>query len=369
MTEHQARLEVRSDLLPVVPYESPQRPARYRMNTNESPYPPPPEVIAQVRSSMEQADWNRYPDKDSAALVRALAGHTGWDGSGIWVANGSNEVLQQLFLAFGGPERTSLAFEPTYSLHTLIPQITGTRTVQHRRGADLEIDRSKIDEALTTASPDIVMLCSPNNPTGSAGDRDLVAELCSKAPLVVIDEAYVEFAGPAASASDLLGAHENLVITRTFSKAWSLAGARLGYLLAHPWVIEGLRKVRLPYNVSSFAHMLGQAALDHADSTKALVDRVVAERDRLTQGLHGMGITTHPSSSNFVLFEVPDARDVWKGLLNRGVLVRDYSEDERITLGGPRPPSGCLRVTAGLPEETDAFLDAMEEVVGAVATI
>lgn len=367
MTER--RLDVRPDLTDVAPYESPQRPARYRMNTNESPYPPPQEVIDDVRRAMDATDWNRYPDKDSAALVEALAAHTAWDRDGVWLAGGSNEVLQQLFLAFGGPERTSLTFEPTYSLHTLIPRITGTRTLQSVRGPDLEIDRDQAMSVVRDEEPDIVMLCSPNNPTGSVGDRGVVRELCAEVPLVVVDEAYIEFAGTEDGVSSLLTEHENLVITRTFSKAWSLAGARLGYLLAHPWVIQALRKVRLPYSVSSFAHMTGLAALGHAERTKETVDLLVGERERLIKGLHAMGIPTNPTSSNFVLFEVPDARDVWKGLLARGVLVRDYSDHPHVKMRDAGPSAGCLRVTAGLPEETDAFLDAMEEVVGAVATI
>lgn len=362
-------LPVRSDLIDVEPYESPQRPAPHRMNTNESPYPPPVEVVAEVTQAMEATAWNRYPDKDSSGLLDALAAHTGWRRDGIWVANGSNEVLLQLFLAFGGPERMSLTFEPTYSLHSLIPKIAGTRTVGARRGPDLEIEDDALSGALERHAPDIVLLCSPNNPTGSTGDRGIVAALCNAAPLVVVDEAYIEFAGEGASVQELLERHENLVITRTFSKAWSLAGARLGYLLAQPWVIDALRKVRLPYNISSFAQLFGVAALRHRAVTNRTIVRIVEERQRLIQGLQAMGVHACRSEANFVLFEIERARDTWQALLDRGVLVRDYSGIPAMRYRTQGEAVGYLRVTAGLPEETDAFLDAMEEVHGAVATI
>ncbi|MGI8774306.1 MAG: histidinol-phosphate transaminase [Actinomycetota bacterium] len=362
-------LSVRSDLIDVEPYESPQRPAPHRMNTNESPYPPPVEVVAEVTQAMEATAWNRYPDKDSSGLLDALTEHTGWRSDGIWVANGSNEVLLQLFLAFGGPGRTSLTFEPTYSLHSLIPRIAATDTVSAPRGSDLEIEADAIAGVLERFSPDIVLLCSPNNPTGSTGDRENVTALCDAVPLVVVDEAYIEFAGEGASAQELLDQHDNLVITRTFSKAWSLAGARLGYLLAQPWAIDALRKVRLPYNISSFAQLFGVAALRHRAVTDRTVARIVEERQRLIQGLQAMGVHAFRSEANFVLYEIERARHTWQALLDRGVLVRDYSDNPAIRYRTQGEDVGCLRVTAGLPEETDAFLDAMEEVHGAVATI
>ena len=358
-----APLEVRRDLIGVTPYSSPQQPARYRMNTNESPYDPPRALIDEVTAGLASHDFNRYPDHSAGELVDALATAHDWPREGVWVANGSNEVFLHLFLAYGGPERRAVVFEPTYSMHAHIARITGTGVVTERRDKDLTIALETATKA-TGSGAEIIVHCSPNNPTGGVEDSAVVEAMLEGAQgLVIVDEAYIEFARPGASVRDLLDRHPNLVITRTFSKAWRLAGARLGFLLAHPSVVEGLRVVGLPYHLSSPSQMLGLAALRHQDETLEAVERIVVERQRIVEGLRSMGVTTYDSEANFVLFDVsnplepvPEDTDrAWQGFLERGVLVRNYSN----TLGS------SLRVTAGLPEETDAFLDAAEEVLGA----
>jgi len=350
-------LPVRDDLADLDPYVSPQQEARYQMNTNESPYEPPDAVMEEVVDQLRSTRFNRYPDKDASALVSALGNELGRSADGIWVANGSNEVFLHLFLGFGGPGRTSLTFEPTYSLHTLIPRITGTRTLSQARDDSFAIDLDRAVDRLRLERPDIVIACSPNNPTGNLESLPTITALLEEAPgLVVVDEAYIEFGSPEGSAVSLLDDHPNLIVTRTFSKAWRLAGVRLGYMLAHVDLIADLARVRLPYHLSSISQAFGIAALRHRDEMLEAVSALAEERDRMSVELQAMGIRSYPSEANFVLFEVDDPAAVWSGLSERGVLVRNY--------GGMQGLERCLRVTAGLPEETDAFLGAMREVVG-----
>jgi histidinol-phosphate aminotransferase len=353
-----APLTVRSDLAGMEAYVSPQRPARYRMNTNESPYPPPTELVASVTEAFQRSSLNRYPDKDATALLDALAAYTGWSRDGIWIANGSNEVFLHFFLAYGGPGRTSLTFEPTYSLHSLIPRITGTRTITLPRAEDFSIDVDAALEVIGTERPEVVITCSPNNPSGNSDPVATIEALLEAAPgVVIIDEAYAEFATSDTSFVSLLERNPRLVITRTFSKAWRLAGVRLGYMLADPSLIEGIAKVRLPYHLSSLSQELGAAAIAHAERALEPVEALRIERERITLGLGSLGLTAFPSDANFVLFKVADADRTWTGLLDKGVLVRNYGSTPGL--------EGCLRVTAGLPEETDAFLSALEEVLDA----
>lgn len=349
-------LELRADLVDLEPYRSPQRPARYRMNTNESPFPPPRALVEEALAELKQTAFHRYPDHDVRALTEAVAEQNSWPADGVWMANGSNEVFLQLFLAFGGPGRIVLTFEPTYSLHTLIARITGTATAANPRPAGFAVDRAAVEGALDEVGPDIVMFCSPNNPTGLVEDVSAIeAALARPDLLVVVDEAYIEFAPSGASVQPLLGDHPNLVVTKTFSKAWSLAGARLGYLVAHPWLIERMAKVRLPYHLSAPSQLLGLAAIRHADAALGLVAQIAEERDRIVAALGELGLVTYPSAANFVLFEVEQPRAIWDALLERDVLIRDYSANPLL--------ARCLRVSATKPEETDAFLDALREVL------
>jgi len=351
-----APLGPRADLADLKPYVSPQRPARFRMNTNESPYPPPEGLVEALGTRLKELCLNRYPDKDAGDLYQALAQHTKWSTDGLWAANGSNEVLQHLFLAFGGPERTVLTFEPTYSLHSLIPRIAGTRIRNLWRDEDFVVDLEAALEEIERNAPDIVVVCSPNNPTGNCEPLTTVRALLQTAPgLVVVDEAYGEFAGPQESVRPLLDEHRNLVLIKTFSKAYRLAGLRLGYMLADPSLRDGIERVRLPYHLSSLTQAAGELALDFSDQALAMVDAITEERDRISVELQAMGIKTFPTRANFVLFQVDDPDVIFTKLLGRGVLVRNYSSNPALR--------GCLRVTAGLKEETDAFLEAMEAVL------
>jgi histidinol-phosphate aminotransferase len=325
------------------------------MNTNESPYPPPGEVTDSFFEALRAVAFNRYPDRDASSLLRALARHVDHPEEGIWIANGSNEVFLHLVLAFGGPGRSVMAFEPTYSLHSLIPRIGGTKVLSQRRDDLYGVDLPRALEAIDEHAPDVVILCSPNNPTGDVEARPTVEAIAERTPgLVVVDEAYIDFASEGASVRDLLARYRSLIVVRTFSKAWSLAGARLGYLLADPDLVRDLARVRLPYHLSTPTQVLGEAVLAHADSMREAVERVINERDRLGVGLQALGVKAYPSRANFVLFEVEDPKRVWNGLLDRGILIRSYE--------GVQGLEKCLRVTAGLPEETDAFLTALSEI-------
>jgi len=349
-------LPVRHDLADVEPYVSPQLPARVRLNTNESPYPPPSDLLDEVFAALGEQELNRYPDRDAEALTSAIARHTGWPGDGVWPANGSNEVFLHLFLAFGGPDRKVMVFEPTYSLHSLIPRITGTQVLEMPRNEDFEIDVDMAARAIRREQPAVVIVCSPNNPTGLTEPIPAIKALVEESPgLVVVDEAYGEFADPTDSAMALLAERTQVVVVRTLSKAWRLAGARIGYLLAAPSIVAAMARVRLPYHLSTFTQLVGCAALRRAAEALTVVDAIKAERDRMSVELHAMGVRSWPSKSNFVLFQTSGAGDLWQSLFDRGVLVRNYA--------GVRGLENCLRVTAGRPDETDAFLDAMKEVL------
>ena len=351
----QPPLPVRPDLETMAPYVSPQLPARYRMNTNETPYAPPEQLVDEVSEEIKKIALNRYPDRDANDLFDAISEHASWPREGLWVANGSNEIFMHLFLGFGGGERSTMLFEPTYSLHSLIPRIGSTKVHRLERAADFTIDLDAALDAIERQSPEIVIVCSPNNPTGMCEPLGTVEALLEKAPgLVVVDEAYIEFTDASKSVKPLLAEHDNLVLVKTFSKAWRLAGVRIGYMLAAPSLIDALARVRLPYHLSSITQLVGVAAIRHADETLKLVTAIARERDRITAGLESAGFAPYPSDANFVLFEVGDAERIWRELLDRDVLVRSYKDHPRLAT--------CLRVTAGLPEETDAFLDALKEV-------
>ena len=350
-------LSVREDLLDFDPYVAQQAPARYRLNTNESPYPPPRAAMDEIAEGFADLTLNRYPDKDATELIAAVAARTHQPEGRLWVANGSNEVLLHLFLTFGGPGRTCLTFEPTYSLHSLIARIAGTRSLRAERDEEFRVDARKAIALVRSERPDLVILCSPNNPSGNCDPVETVSSICSEAPgLVVVDEAYCEFAGVGDSVLPLLEEWPGLVVVRTLSKAWRLAGARIGYLVAREEVGRELARVRLPYHLSSLTQLIGRVALAHSDEAMESVAAIVAERERISLELQAMGVKTFPSRANFVLFEPGDAAQVFSELLSRDVLVRRYPGDKRL--------ENCLRVTAGLPEENDAFLSAMREVLG-----
>ena len=347
-------LPIRDDLRGRSPYGAPQLDVPVRLNTNENSYPVPDEVVDAVGKAVqaELRDLNRYPDRDAIALRADLAGYLG-HGLGtaqVWAANGSNEVQQQLLQAFGGPGRSAMGFGPSYSMHPLLAAGTGTRWIGALRDPDFGLTPAAAVAQVEQHDPDVVLLCSPNNPTGTALDPAVIDAVLSAARgMVVVDEAYAEFARPGTrSALGLLPAHERLIVTRTMSKAFGFAGGRLGYLAAHRAVVDAVQLVRLPYHLSSLTQAAARAMLAHRDALLATVDAIKEQRDRIVSSLRARGLRVADSDANFVLFEVGgDQRIAWQHMLDNGVLVRDVSLP------------GWLRVTAGTPAETDAFLGAL----------
>ncbi len=343
----------RPGLREVEPYAAPQLDVPVRLNTNECPYPLPEAFQRDLAEAVARLPLHRYPDREAVELRTRLAELAGHDPEGTWVANGSNEVLQQILMAYGGPGRRVAVFEPTYAMHGRIAWTTGSEVLRIPIEPPWRLAADDLEGAASRA--DVVFVCSPNNPTGNAQDPAVVAAAAGRAPetLFVVDEAYVEFGGR--SAAPHVARLPNLVVVRTFSKAFALAGARIGYCLASPEVVEDLRRVRLPYHLSTLTQTAGLVALRHREDALAILDAVRAERDRIAAALPTLGAEVFPSDANFVLFRPPrPAAEVWRGLLDRGVLVRDFD-----TL-----VPGCLRVTAGTPEEVDRFLSALEEVLG-----
>ena len=305
---------------------------------------------------MSEVDWHRYPDRSYRALREAIAAHHEVDPAQVFVANGSNEVLQTLCLAYGGAGRSVAVFEPTYALHSHIARITGTAVATGERTEDLRLDLDEVRRVLTEAQPAITFLCSPNNPTGMVEDEDSIRTVLDLAPgLLVVDEAYGQFAPW--SALELVGDDVPLVVTRTYSKTWSMAAARLGYLIGPRSLVAQLDQVVLPYHLDTVKQIAGRLALDFADEMRARVAALVEERGRLVARLADLPVDVWPSGANFVLFRprAHEGSSVWQALVDRSILVRDCSAWPRLT--------GCLRVTIGTPAEDDAFLAALEEIL------
>jgi len=349
--------EPRAGVRDVEPYVSPQIDVEARLNTNECPTPLPEEFFAELADAVRDLPLNRYPDGQMTRLRDDLAAHHGHPVEGTWTANGSNEVLTELLLAYGGPGRTAVVLEPTYLLHSRLAWLTHTTLVQRRLERPFVLDEDAV-EGVLAADADIVFVCSPNNPTGNAQPIDAVASLAQRtSALVIVDEAYIEFGGE--STLKLVADHPNVAVVRTFSKAFAMAGARIGYVLTSPAVVQDLQRVRLPYHMSSLAQTAGIVALRHTAQATSLLDPIRAQRNRMFDELGAIpGMTAFPSDANFVLFVPPephDARHVWQGLLDRGVLVRD------LTAVVPN----ALRVTAGTTHEVDLFLEGIRAVVNA----
>jgi histidinol-phosphate aminotransferase len=353
-----ADLPLRDDLRDLTPYGAPQLDVAVRLNTNENPYPPPLELVDDLRRSVGEAgaSLNRYPDREATDLRTALAAYLGHGvrPDQVWAANGSNEVLQQLLMAFGGAGRSALGFVPSYSMHHLIARATGTSWESVHRPDDFSLDADRAAADVAATGPAVVFLCSPNNPTGTALDPAVVEAVLAVAPgMVVVDEAYAEFSHQP-SLVPLVFEHARLVVTRTMSKAFGFAGGRLGYLAADPAVVDALRLVRLPYNLYALTQAGALAALRHADATLAQVALLRADRDRLVTELRALGLTVVDSDANFVMFgRFDDQAAVWQALLAEGVLVRDVGL------------AGWLRVSVGTTEECDVFLDALRKVLSA----
>jgi histidinol-phosphate aminotransferase len=350
-------LPLRDDLRGLSAYGAPQLDVAVRLNTNENPYGPSVALAADLAAAVQDValSLNRYPDRNAEALRAELAdylGH-GLTGPQIWAANGSNEVIQQILMAFGGAGRTALGFEPSYSMHRLISLATQTTWIDGYREPDFTLDPDHVLEQVAEHRPDVVFLTSPNNPTGTALPLAVVEAVYDAAPaLVVVDEAYAEFARDGVpSALSLLPGRKRLIVSRTMSKAFAMAGLRLGYLAADPELVDCLLLVRLPYHLSELTQAAARVALRHRVDLLRTVDQLRRERDRLVAELAADGAVVVPSDANFVLFGgLTDAAAVWREVLDRGVLIRD--------VGLP----GWLRVTAGTPEENDAFLDALRAV-------
>jgi histidinol-phosphate aminotransferase len=346
----------RDDLASLEGYHSPQVAADVRLNTNESPLPPPPAWPDAFASEIARVDANRYPDRDAVALRRALAELHGVEETEVFCANGSNEVLQCLLLAYGGPGRCVAVFEPTYALHSFIARLTGTPVVSGSRNERFEVEFDTAKALLAEHRPTITFLCSPNNPTGNSDPIELIERIVGVAPgLVVVDEAYGQFAPASATGLRGLPGADGLVVVRTFSKTWALAAARLGYLLGDAEVVSACEAVALPYHLSAYTQAAGLAALGFRAEMEERVALVSEERGRVAAALGGLAVDAWPSVANFILFR-PTARPasaVWQGLLDRSVLVRDVS--------GRPELAGCLRVTIGTAAENDRFLGALEE--------
>jgi histidinol-phosphate aminotransferase len=355
-------LPVRDELRGQSPYGAPQLDVPVRLNTNENPYPLPEPLVERIAERVREAarGLNRYPDRDAVELRTALAEYLTRTGghrvgvANVWAANGSNEVIQQLLQAFGGPGRTAIGFEPSYSMHALIARGTGTGWISGPRREDFTIDLAAAEKAIAEHKPDVVFITTPNNPTGNAVPRETVIALyeaaqAAKPSMVIVDEAYVEFSH-GASLLPLLEGRPHLVVSRTMSKAFGAAGLRLGYLAADPAVVDAVQLVRLPYHLSAITQVTALAALEHTDTLLKYVEQLKQERDRLAAELRAIGYDVTESDANFVQFgRFADAHDAWRSILDRGVLVRDN--------GVP----GWLRVTAGTPAENDAFLDAVRD--------
>ena len=350
-------LPIRDDLRGRTAYGAPQLDVPVRLNTNENSHPLPDALLDDIAKAARDvaAGLNRYPDREAAALRADLAAYLGHglDAGRVWAANGSNEILQQVLQAFGGPGRTALGFTPSYSMHEVIAAGTGTGWVAGVREPDFTVPPRRAAEQVLAHRPAVVFLTSPNNPTGTALPLATIEAVLDVAPgMVVVDEAYAEFARPGVpSALTLLPGHPRLVVSRTMSKAFGMAGLRVGYLAADPAVVDALQLVRLPYHLSALTQAVARVALAHAPELLGTVEAVKAERDRIVAALPALGLTAVPSDANFVLFgRFDDAGAAWRALLDRGVLVRD-----------PGLP-GWLRVTAGTPAEVDGFLAALEEI-------
>jgi histidinol-phosphate aminotransferase len=337
-------------------YHSPQLDVPVRLNTNESPLPPPEEWLSALRGELGQIIFNRYPDRDATDLRRALADLHGVRPDQVFCANGSNEVLQSLCLAYGGPGRSVAVFEPTYALHSHIAHLTGTAVFEGQRRPDFSLDLGAVREMITDRRPTLVFLCSPNNPTGLADDPSAVRTVLAEVPgLLVVDEAYGQFADW--SALSLIEDEAPLVVTRTFSKTWSMAAARLGYLVGPREVVLALERVALPYHLDAFKQAAGRLALRFVGEMEQRVGLIVRERQRILAAFGQLPVTAWPSQSNFILFrpERHKGGEVWHALLERGILIRDTSTWPGL--------GGCLRVTVGTPEENDAFLAALADVL------
>ncbi len=349
-------IPARSDLRALKGYHSAQVDVDVRLNTNESPLPPPKVFRRALTDELSTVNWHRYPDRHATELRSAIAAFHGVTPDMVFAANGSNEVLQTLILTYAGPSGRIGIFEPTYQMHGQIARVLGTEVIAGRRRDDYTLDPAELTRIITTSRPDIIFATSPNNPTGLVEPRERIEEMVAMAPgIVVVDEAYAQFSDW--TALDLVGEDTPLVVTRTFSKTWSMAGLRLGYAIGPTWLIEELNKAVLPYHLDAGKQIAGRLAFDYVDQMEDRVRLIVAERERISDQLADLDLDVTPSGANFVLFRPRsmDAHQVWQHLVDRSILVRDCSTWPHL--------DNCLRVTVGNPVENDAFLSALADVL------
>ncbi len=356
-------LPLRADLRDQTPYGAPQLDVATRLNTNENPFGPSKALVKDLERALSDigGGLNRYPDRDAIELRRALAQYinqrsdTTLSESNIWVANGSNEIIQSIFLAFGGATRSALGFEPSYSMHQNISRATGTTWLSAARSVDFTLNGENARHFVDQNKPHLVFLTTPNNPTGTITPLDEIVKLAQECAevgaLLVVDEAYQEFSEEP-SAVTLIDKLPNIVICRTMSKAFAFAGARVGYLVAHPSVIDAMLLVRLPYHLSSATQALAIVALSYSRELLANVALLTKERVRMRRELERLGVASMPSGANFFLFQAGDPRALWQELLHHGILVRDVGLPD------------YLRVTVGSPEENDRFITALGKALG-----
>jgi histidinol-phosphate aminotransferase len=347
---------VRDDLRALEGYHSPQVDVRVRLNTNEAPTPPPAAWRDAYAAELSRVEWHRYPDRNASALRAAIADSHHVRPDQVFAANGSNEVLQTLLLAYAGAGRQVVTFEPTYQMHGHIARLTGATVIEGERGPDFRLDPSSAVGVIQANRPSVTFLCSPNNPTGLVEPAENVLAVLDADPgLLVVDEAYGQFADW--SALTMVDESSPLVVTRTFSKTWSMAASRLGYVVGPSWVVAELEKVALPYHLDAAKQIAGRLALQFTDEMDARVGQIVSERERISQRLGQLDLDVFPSGANFILFRprAMPGRQVWQELLDRSILIRDCSGWPRLT--------DCLRVTVGTPEENSEFLTAIEEIV------
>ena len=350
------RIPLRSDLRALSGYHSPQVDVPIRLNTNEAPFSPPAAWLEEVSRAALSIDWNRYPDRAARELREGIAALHGVDPGQVFVANGSNEILQCLLLAYSGAGRNVAMFSPTYQMHAQIARVVGATVVEGGRNADFTLDPAEIERVVTTSQPAVSFICSPNNPTGIVEPRGNIETLLRVAPgVVVVDEAYAQFSPW--SALELVDDETPLVVTRTFSKTWSMAAARLGYLVGPRWLVDDMEAVVLPYHLDAFKQRAGVLALKYVSDMEGRVRDIVAGRDEIESAFAELPVTSWKSGANFVLFR-PNSMagaDLWKALLDDGILVRDCSSWAGL--------DDCLRVTVGTSVENRAFIAAMRKVL------
>ncbi|MGD7000933.1 histidinol-phosphate transaminase [Corynebacterium halotolerans] len=355
-------LPLREELRGKSAYGAPQLDVPVRLNTNENPYPPSPALVQDLVATVDKVatELNRYPERDSVELRTALAGYVSTQtgvtvsAENLWAANGSNEVLQQLLQAFGGPGRKVLGFQPSYSMHPILSAGTQTEFINCPRGADFRIDIDAALAAIAEHRPDVIFVTTPNNPTGDVTPLPVIRRILDAAPgIVIVDEAYAEFSDSPSAVSLIAEYPSKVVVSRTMSKAFDFAGGRLGYFVAAPAFIEAVMLVRLPYHLSVLSQAAATVALRHSEDTLSTVAKLATERDRVVSRLTDLGFDLVPSESNFVFFgRFADQHAAWQAFLGHDVLIRDVGV------------AGWLRTTIGLPGENDAFLAAAEQIAG-----